>query len=159
MTDLLQPKGITDHDLFVVQPHDHHPEVEHARVQVNGIVIAPGDYEYRIAWLRDSHRITEAILAGSASIIPGGKQGAWGVGTQVSAQSNARFISGTTAYTYVASFSRLHGDTHLTTTLFGDTRIRWKDIYLDGDETVLVFTNTDAVLNKTLRCWGLVIAK
>lgn len=157
MTRLHQPGGITDHDLFVIQPDDHHPEVEHVRLQINGLSIPPGDYERRITWTRDNHLMTEAVLAGQNSVPAGGKHGAWAMGNQTSGESNSRLISGTGVYTYIASFSRLHGDTYLTVSIFG-SGVRWKDIYLDGDETVLVFTNTTGG-NQLLRCWGLVTAK
>lgn len=157
MSGSTQPAGITDHSLFMITPYDHHPEVESARLQINGLSIPPGDYEKRITWTRSSHRITEAILAGQSSTVPGGRHGAWGMGTQVSGQSNARFLSGAGVYTYLASFSRLHGDTYLSSTIFGNS-IVLKDIYLDGADTVLLFTNLSA-LSQSLYCWGLVTAK
>lgn len=158
MTVGKQPDGITEHDLFVgIQPHDHHPEVEHDRVQINGMSIAPGDHEHRITWTRDDHLVTEVVLKGPSSIIGAGSQGVWACGHQTSGESTSRSSSGSGVYTYVASFSRLHGDSYLSDSIFG-TGCLLKDIYLDGDETVLVFRNTYPS-SRTLRAWGLVTAK
>jgi hypothetical protein len=158
MTTMRQTVGITDHDLFVVQPHDHHPEVEHARVQINGTSIAPGDYEHRVQWTRNNHLVTEVVLAGPTSLATSGRIGAWAAGNQTSGEGNARFISGSGVYTYLASFSRLHGDTYLTVPDTFGSGIALKDVYLDGDETVLVFTNTHGT-NQSLSAWGMVVAK
>jgi len=154
---LRAPEGITDHDLLVVTPEDHHPGAEIERVIQNGLSIAPGAYEHRVQWTHDGHEVTEAMLAGVSTIISGGRIGAWGMGSQTSGEGDSRFISGAGVYTYIASFSRLHGDTYLSTAIFG-TSIYWRDIYLDGDETVLEFFNTGAS-NQILRFWGTVAAK
>lgn len=157
MTVGKEPGGITEHDLFIIQPHDHHPEVEHDRVQINGTSIPSGDYEHRITWNRDDHLVTEVVLRGPTSVIGAGYHGVWACGHQTASESESRFSAGSGVYTYVSSYSRLHGDTYLTDSIFGSS-CRLKDIYLDGDETVLVFRNLSPS-NRTLRAWGLVIAK
>jgi len=151
------PRGLTRHSLFQLQPDDHHAEVEHQRVICNGLSISPGDYEYRFSWTRDNHITTSACLLGPTTLIPGGRQGAWGSGSQTPTASGAQFISGSGTYMYIASFMRLHGDSYLSTSIFGSS-IRWKDIYLDGDETVLVFTNL-SVASQLLKFWGMLWAK
>lgn len=157
LTRLTDSGIVTDHDLIVVQSNDHHPPAEIARVQQNGVSISPGAYEHRIAWAYGGHKVTEALLAASGTPVPGGKLGAWAMGAQSSTQSDSRFISGAGVYTYIASFSRLHGDTYLSTAIFGSS-IYLRDIWLDGDETVLEFYNAAAV-NRTLRFWGTVTTK
>jgi len=157
VTRLRSPGGITDHDLIVSETDDHHPGVEIARVIQNGLSIPPGAYEHRVQWNSGSHQVTEVVLAGSGFIIPGGHNGAWAMGAQTSGQSDSRFISGAGVYTYIASFSRLHGDTYLSSSIFGAS-IRLRDVWLDGDETVLEFFNT-AGANRTLKYWGVVIVK
>jgi len=151
------PRGITDHDYFVIEPDDHHPEAEVEKLIINGTSISPGDYEVRIQWNRDNHIITEACLAGSNLYFQGGRSGAWASGTQTPAQSGSEHVSGSGTYLYIASFMRLHGDAYLSQAVFG-TSIRLKDLYLDGDETVILFNN-GAGSNRTLRCWGLCWAK
>lgn len=158
MTKADQIGGIAKHDLFVISPSDHHPEVEHARIQINGVSVAGyTEHEHRVQWAQDDHLVTEVVLRGATSGIGAGSQGAWACGSQTATESVSRFSAGAGAYTYVASFSRLHGDSYLSEAIFGAS-IRLKDVYIDGDETVVVFYNT-APSSKTLRAWGLAIAK
>lgn len=158
MSTARPPGAISDHDLFTgVLPSSHHAEIELKKIINNGISIPPGDYEYRVTWLQDDHLVTEACLAGPDILVSGGRNGAWASGTRTMAQSGAEHISSGGAYTYVASFMRLHGDTYLSRSVFG-TSIRWKDIWVDGADTVILMTNISGS-NQTMKFYGLVWGK
>jgi hypothetical protein len=157
------PQMVADHLLLQgITPSDHHNPVTTFTVLINSLSIAPGSYEHRVALPTDGYKTIRAILRGSEAVQIQGHGGCSAVGTDTSEESTAIGIrpygAGGYPTSYMGAYSRLHGDSHLTWSGVFGTSITLQDLYLDGDEAVLVFYNTSGS-NKNLQVYGTVVVK
>lgn len=154
---------VTDHDLMLGQTeNDHHPVVESHDVLINSLSIPTGDYEKRITLSRSGHKTVRLIMRGPEGVgLLQGHTGGYFVGTDVSARgvgiSMRPYGGGGYFNVYMGGYSRLHGDSYLSHMCFGSS-IRCKDVYIDDDELVIVFTNASGS-NQNLTAYGLAVVK
>lgn len=152
---------VKDHDLLTGQgPHDHHPQGASHTVIINSQVIAGQTaYEHRVNLGREGYKTLKGFLRGPQNIGNQGHTGCFFLASDVSAEGIGMSNTYTSVYyVYMGAFSRLHGDSYLSESEFGDDSIRLRDAYIDGDEAVLEFYNTFST-SKTLKCYGTLAVK
>jgi hypothetical protein len=148
---------VADHTLLAdVGVNDHHRQGTFYTVIINSQTIPPGAYQLRTALGGTGHKTIRAMLRGSISVGTQGHCGAFALGSDVAAQS-VGMSSVYSAYTYMGCFSRLHGDTKLSETIFGSS-IYLRDIYIDGSDGVLEFYNSSGT-NQALMVYGTISVK
>jgi hypothetical protein len=159
---------VRDHALLVVTSDQHHPPPENKQIQINGTSIPPGTYTYNVALTYAGHKVARAILRGTEAVDIQGHSGVVAIGTDTAGQSvgisNRPFQSPGYTTSYMGGYSRLHGDSYISTTCFDapvggvSSYIVLKDIYISGTNLVLEFLNLNAT-SKTLYCYGSVSVK
>lgn len=152
-----------DHDDFTGQTaDDHHPQGESFRILINLQSIgATSAYEFRQS-IKGGHKTIRAILRGLQSTDVQGHVGAFVMGNDNSGECTGVSV---TPYgsgyptTYMGCYSRIHGDSYLTHSIFGGA-VRLRDIYIDTatDEAVLEFYNAGG-LTTFFSCYGLIEVK
>lgn len=153
-----------DHDnLIDINIDDHHPEVKSFKVTINGQAISGRTaWEKRFSLGKANYKSVQAILRGYQTVDIQGHTGVVVMAASVSANSsgysNKPYGSGYPTC-YMGSYSRLHGDSYLTPSLFSaNTRLR--DVYIDtgNNEVVIEFYNI-STYTQTMSCYGLVVVK
>ena len=158
----LSKQVITDHNLIISEPDDHHQPATYFTILVNAQAIAGNTaHEHRINLGNTGHKTMRVIIHGDNSILLQGYEGAFILANdvpQASCSISIRKYSPTYITSYMGGYSRLHGDSYLSDNIFGDDSIRLRDAYIDGDEAVLEFYNTN-VLQKDLTVYGTGVIK
>ena len=135
----------TDHDLLTnVLADDHHSQTAAVRISVGGTSIPFGSYNLLVPLGKSGCRTLRAILKGTTYIDTQGYDGIFCTGGASSAQSCSFGIAPYPAAvaSYMGGYSRLHGDSYLSTNCFGGSAIRLNDCYISGSDAVFVFYNT-----------------
>lgn len=154
---------LKDHDLLPGQdPEDHHPPGEHFRILLNFWSIgAGGTRQFRQSLTYDGHKTIRAILRGSQATDIQGHTGVFVIGSDTQQESAAVSIKpyggGGYPTSYMGGYSRLHGDSYLTPNLWGAARL--VDVWIDGDEAVFEFYNSNAILGIFIAVYGAVHVK
>lgn len=140
-----------------IGPSDHHPAAESFTVIENGQALTPGIHNYDISLNSGNHKLVRMVIRGPNAVGGGGYLGVIAVGTNVQQESHSIAIAYMT-YVYAGCFSRMHGDTKLSRTVFGAS-VRLLDVYLLDDTVRLVFENIHSTLTRTLVFYGTGIVK
>lgn len=154
---------VTDHELLQnVSSDQHHPSAASFRVVINSLAIsATSAYELREDIGRTGCSTIFAVLRGYDSVDVQGHVGCVVYGSKTAAECSAFGIrpygGGGYVSSYIGGFSRLHGDSYLTRTSFGNS-IRLRDCWIDGTECVLEFYNGSS-FSKNLTVYGTVVCK
>lgn len=160
----MRPQNVsvaTDHNLLIgVGSEDHHVTAVTGKIQINGLSIPPGVYNYTIALGKSGCKTIQGIIRGDKSVDIQGHTGVWFVGTSATQNSSSYglrpYPSGTQSY--VGGYSRLHGDTYISHCDFGQNAILLLDVYISGTNAVFSFSNGYSA-NRLLRCYGSFICK
>jgi hypothetical protein len=158
----LQKQIVTDHDFLQdINEDDHHLPVTYFTVAINSQSVNPASaYEVRIDLGNSGHKTIRVILRGNTEINIQGYEGCFVLGTDVSEECSSFTMmkySATYITSYMGGYSRIHGDSYLSRALFGEVFLR--DVYIDGDEAVLEFYNTNASQSKNLTVYGTGVVK
>lgn len=150
---------VKDHDELDGQtPHDHHPQGTFFTVIINSQSIAGNTaYEHRVNLGREGHKTLWGTLRGDRNLGIQGHAGAFFLASDVEDECIG-MCNSYSSYIYMGAFSRLHGDSYLSYSEFGNSKIRLRDAWIDGDEAVLEFYNTFSTATN-LKCYGTVGVK
>jgi len=153
---------VTDHDLLTdVGEGDHHVSAVTFKVQVNSLSIAPGQYSHSVSLGKTGCRTVQGIIRGNVNVDIQGHTGVWFIGMATAQNSSSiglrPYPSGTQSY--VGGYSRLHGDTYLSHSDFGQNIIRLLDVYISGSNVVFSFFNAHPSANRNLTVYGSGVAK
>jgi hypothetical protein len=153
---------ITDHDLIISEPDDHHLPATYFTIAINAQAIAGNTaYEHRINLGNSGHKTMRVIIQGDQTVLLQGYEGAFILANDTSQECSAMSVmkySPTYITSYMGTYSRLHGDSYLSDNVFGDGHIRLRDAYIDGDEAVLEFFNSDSS-SRDLTVYGTGVVK
>lgn len=150
--------NIGSHNQFLdIGPNDHHTAAESFTVIENGQSLTPGTHNYDISLNSGNHKLVRMVIRGPTTTGGGGYLGVIAVGTDSQQESHSIALAYMT-YVYASSFSRMHGDTKLSRTIFG-TSIRLLDVFLLDSTVRLVFENIHSTENRTLTFYGTGIVK
>lgn len=154
-------EAVTDHDLIVSEPGDHHPPVETFILQVNFFEIPPASSKsYRVNLDYGGHKTVRVYLRGTESVGLQGHTGCYIIGTDAQAESAS--IGVEPYYTspgpaYIGGYSRLHGDSFLSPAMFRGARL--VDVWIDGDQVVLSFYNASPTFTVLSAFYGTGVVK
>jgi hypothetical protein len=153
---------ITDHSLLQIEEADHHLRGISKTVLINSQAIAGlTAYELRIDLGSTGFSGFRALLRGPDSVDIQGHVGAFVIAGGASEECTGIGIrpygAGGYVTSYMGAYSRIHGDSYLTHSMFGGS-IRLRDAYIDGDEAVLEFYNPSGS-SQNLTCYGTLAIK
>jgi hypothetical protein len=154
---------ITEHTLLTgIGENDHHNRGISRTVLINSQAIAGlTAYELRIDLGATGFKTFRACLRGPDSVDIQGHAGVFVLAGDVSQDCMGIGIRpyGAGGYTtsYMGAYSRIHGDSYLTPSMFG-SNIVLRDAYIDGDEAVLEFYNP-SVISRNMTCYGTLAVK
>ena len=147
----LEKQVITDHNLIISELNDHHLSATYFTITINAQAIAAfSAYEHRINLGNSGHKTMRFIIRGDTDILLQGHEGAFVLANDVPGECcsiNVIKYSPTYFVSYMGGYSRLHGDSYLSDGIFGDSQVKLRDAYIDGDEVVLEFYNDDSSSN------------
>lgn len=155
----LRRQTLTDHaTLKDINDNDHHPPGESFDILINSQSIAGlTAWEYRQTLNNTGHKAFRGILRGVQNVDIQGHGGTFFVASDTSQDCSSVSIQpyGASYVTsYMGQYSRIHGDSYLSPRIFGQNAIQLRDAYIDGDEVVLEFYNSNAAA-RNLTVYGM----
>lgn len=153
---------ITDHDSMIgVAEEDHHPQGTSYTILINSQAIsAYSAYEHRQSLGSGNHKTLRANLRGYQQVGLQGYTGVFVLAGNTSEDCTGISLvpyGGTYPTSYMGAYSRIHGDSYLTYSLFG-IGVHLRNVYIDDDEAVFEFYNSSSS-DRTFSCYGTFLIK